>query len=640
MNAHKDSSCFSQAWSSEDSAKLYNVERWANDYFGVSEAGQVTAKTLNTQVPLLDIVEGMIERGFQMPVLLRIENILDAQIFRLNTAFQKAIETLNYRAPYRGVYPIKVNQQAQVVEEIADFGARFQHGFEVGSKPEMIAALTTLEEPGSLIICNGYKDEEFIDLGLRAIKLGFTCIFVIETPTELPLIIERSKALGISPCIGARVKMTTKVSGHWNTTSGDRSVFGLTSTQLIEVVDTLKSEDMLDCLQLLHCHLGSQIPNIQDIRNGIAEACRFYADLINEGANLNYIDLGGGLAVDYSGAELNKEQSRNYSLIEYCEDIVHTLKQTFDSLNINHPTIVTESGRATVAYSSILLFNILDTTTFEPTVIPNKQDNEHPVIKNLRDVRAELKERRLQEGYNDAHYYRNEAREQFKRGQMNLRMRSVAENLFLDIMQAILKTIEEMERPPQELENLKAEMADIYYGNFSLFQSLPDIWAINQQFPIMPIHRLNEKPQREGVLADITCDCDGKIDSFIGEGETNPTLPLHELKDGEEYYLGVFLVGAYQETLGDLHNLFGDTNVVSVRLISDGTFEFVKEIHGDTIEDVLSYVEYQPKQLQTRFRNTAERAVKEGRITARERADMINNFNESMRGYTYYEKEN
>ncbi|MFL0809860.1 MAG: biosynthetic arginine decarboxylase [Agarilytica sp.] len=639
MEAHRDTQNSTENWSTEDSAKLYNVERWANDYFGVSAEGNVTANTLHTQVPLLDIVEGMIERGFQMPVLLRIENILDAQIYRLNTAFANAIETLNYQAPYRGVYPIKVNQQAQVVEEIADFGARFQHGFEVGSKPEMIVALTTLEEPGSLIICNGYKDEEFIDLGLRAIKLGFNCIFVIETPTELPIIIERSKILNVPPCLGVRVKMTTKVSGHWNTTSGDRSVFGLTSTQLIDVVDTLKREEMLDCLQLLHCHLGSQIPNIQDIRNGISEACRFYADLVNEGANLNYIDLGGGLAVDYSGAELNEEQSRNYSLIEYCEDIVYTLKQTFDSLDIAHPTIVTESGRATVAYSSILLFNILDTTTFEPTEIPEKQKDEHQVIKNLRDVRAELNERRIQENYNDAHYYRNEAREQFKRGLMNLRMRSVAENLFLEIMQAILKISQNMEHTPQELDNLKAELADIYYGNFSLFQSLPDIWAINQQFPIMPIHRLNEQPTREGVLADITCDCDGKIDSFIGDTTENTTLPLHALKDAEEYYLGVFLVGAYQETLGDLHNLFGDTNVVSVRLNSDETFEFVKEIHGDTIADVLSYVEYQPKELQTRFRNTAERAVKEGRITARERADMINNFNESMRGYTYYEKE-
>ncbi len=628
------------SWCAEDSIKLYNIERWSNDYFGLSNDGKVTAKTLNTQVPILDIVEGMIDRGMQMPVLLRIENILDAQIFRLNTAFRAAIDDLGYEGQYRGVYPIKVNQQAQVVEEIADFGARFKHGFEVGSKPEMIAALSTLEEPGSLIICNGYKDEEFIDLGLHAIKLGFTCFFVVETPSELPIIIARSKALGISPSIGVRVKMTTSVSGHWNTTSGDRSVFGLSTTQLIDVVDTLKNEGMLHCLELLHCHLGSQIPNIQDIRKGIAEACRFYVDLVTEGAQLNYIDLGGGLAVDYTGAERNEDQSRNYTLIEYCEDIVDTLKQTFDRHNVKHPTIVTESGRATVAYSSVLLFNILDTNSFEATNLTEPSENEHTIISNLREVRTGLSPRRLQENYNDTHYYRNEAREQFRRGLMDLRERSVAENLFLDIMHEILSITESMENPPQELKDLKTSLADIYYGNFSLFQSLPDIWAIDQQFPVMPIHRLNEKPTREAVIADITCDCDGKIDSFIGQHKAQKTLPLHPLKEAEEYYLGVFLVGAYQETLGDLHNLFGDTNVVSVRLGADGSYEFVKEIHGDTIADVLNYVEFQPKDLMTRYRNTAERAVREGRITARERAEMVNKFNESMRGYTYYEKEN
>ncbi len=627
------------SWNSKLSAEVYGIDRWSNDYFGYDEHGQVTAKTLNTSVPIMDIVKGMADRDLQMPVLLRIENILDAQIFRLNTAFRNAIHTLGYQGQYQGVYPIKVNQQAHVVEEIADFGARFHHGFEVGSKPEMIAALSTLEEPGSLIICNGYKDEEFIELGLNAIKLGFVCFFVIETPSELPIIIERSRALGVSPMIGVRVKMTTKVSGHWNTTSGDRSVFGLTTTQLIEVVDTLKQEDMLDCLQLLHCHLGSQIPNIQDIRNGIAEACRFYADLVSEGAKLQYIDLGGGLAVDYSGAERNEDQSRNYTLIEYCEDIVDTLKQTFDALKLPHPTIVTESGRATVAYSSILLFNILDTNTFEPSSIPEAHGGEHSVIKNLRDVLRDLNPRRLQENYNDTHYYRNEAREQFKRGLMDLRTRSVAENLFLATLHAILEITETMDRIPQDLEGLRVALADIYYGNFSLFQSLPDIWAIDQQFPIMPIHRLNEKPTREAVIADITCDCDGKIDSFIGQYEALPTLPVHPLKDGEEYYLGVFLVGAYQETLGDLHNLFGDTNVVSVRLNQDASFEFVKEIHGDTIADVLSYVEFETKDLTVRFRNTAERAVQQGRISARERTEMIKMFNESMRGYTYYEKE-
>ena len=626
------------AWSVQDSTDLYGFGRWGNDYFGVSDRGNVTAKTLHSSVELVDIIDGMIERDLQMPVLLRIENILDAQIYRLNTAFRDAIEAQDYKGHYRGVYPIKVNQQAQVVEEIADFGARFQHGFEVGSKPEIIAALAMLSEPGSMIICNGYKDEEFVELGLNAIQLGFVCIFVVETTTEIPIIIERSKALGIEPIIGVRIKTTTRASGPWNSTSGDRSVFGLTATQLVDMIDQLKAEDMLHCLKLLHCHLGSQIPNIGDIRRGITEACRFYADLVNEGAPLEYIDLGGGLAVDYTGWASNDGQSRNYSLREYCEDIVDALKQTLDEYEIPHPVIVTESGRATIAYSSILIFNVLDTTTFEAGTLPAPGEDEHPLIKSMRDIYALLNESRLQECYNDANFYRNEVRELFKRGQIDLRSRALAENLFLDILQNILRVTKTMERVPQELEGLRTSLADIYYGNFSLFQSLPDTWAIDQLFPIAPLHRLDEMPDRLAVLADITCDCDGKIDKFVGPEEVEETLPLHSLKKGEEYYLGVFLVGAYQETLGDLHNLFGDTNVVSVRINGDDGFEFVKEMHGDTIADVLSYVEYNPDEMKVRYRNTAERAVREGRISARERQRNIKTFNESLNGYTYYEK--
>ena len=625
-------------WSVKQSLDLYGFERWGNDYFSVSENGNVTARTLHSSVELMDIVEGMVDRDMQMPVLLRVENILDAQIFRLNNAFQNAIDALGYKGVYRGVYPIKVNQQAQVVEEIADFGARYQHGFEVGSKPEIIAAVSMLADQNSLLICNGYKDEEFVELGLNAIQLGFQCVFVVETPTEIPIIIAQSKALGVEPVLGARIKTTTQVSGHWNSTSGDRSVFGLTANQMVDMVDQLKDADMLHCLKLLHCHLGSQIPNIQDIRGGITEACRFYADLVKEGADMQFIDLGGGLAVDYTGWASNDEHSRNYSLREYCEDIVDTLKTTFDSYDLEHPTIVTESGRATIAYSSILIFNVLDTTTFEPGDIAEPTSDDHRLITSLREVYTDLSDHRLQECYNDANFYRNEVRELFKRGQLDLRTRALAENLFLDLLQKIASSAEHMERVPHELEDLKLSLADIYYGNFSLFQSLPDTWAIDQLFPIAPLHRLDEKPERETIIADITCDCDGKIDKFIGEEEALPTLALHELNNGDEYYLGVFLVGAYQETLGDLHNLFGDTNVVSVRITDDNSYEFVKEIHGDTIADVLSYVEYKPDDLKLRYRNTAEKAVQEGRITAKERQRIIKTFNESLSGYTYYEK--
>ena len=371
----------------------------------------------------------------------------------------------------------------------------------------------------------------------------------------------------------------------------------------------------------------------------MVEACRYYTDLVKEGAPLDHIDLGGGLAVDYTGAKCGDDQSRNYSLDEYCLDIVETLIHTLDENDIAHPTIVTESGRATVAYSSVLLFNILDTTNFEPKSPSEASDEEPEILANMREITNYLKPGRVQECFNDAHYYRDEVRALFKRGQIDLRTRSIAENLFLEILQRILAVMETMERIPPDLANLKESLADIYYGNFSLFQSLPDIWAIDQLFPIMPIHRLQERPTRQAVIADITCDCDGKIDRFIGDIEPTRTLPLHPLIEGEEYYLGVFLVGAYQETLGDLHNLFGDTNVVSVRLNNDASFEFVKEIHGDTVADVLSYVEYHPKEMQLRYRNTAERAVREGRITARERQHMINTFNTSLQGYTYYEKE-
>lgn len=629
---------YTPPWASEQSAELYGIDHWGNGYFGISDSGDVTVKTAQTEVALVDIVKGMIERDLQMPVLLRIENILDEQIMRLNEAFRAAIDETGYQNRYQGVYPIKVNQQSQVVEEIAAFGTRYDHGFEVGSKPEMIAALSNLEKPGSLIICNGYKDDEFIELGLRANRLGFQCFFVIETPAETPIIVRRSKALGIEPRIGVRVKTTSKVSGHWNSTSGDRSVFGLGPSQIIEVVDTLKREGMLHCLQLLHCHLGSQIPNIWEIRSGVVEACRYYVDLVKEGAPLTHIDLGGGLAVDYTGSQINNEQSRNYSLDEYCTDVVDALKETLDLYGIPHPVIVTESGRATVAYSSVLIFNVLDISTFSPVEVSMADIEEPAPLNHLREIASYLKPNRVQECYNDAIYYRDEIREMFKRGQVDLRVRSVAENVYLDILHRIADLIGTMDRVPPDLEGLKLSLADIYYGNFSLFQSLPDAWAIDQVFPIMPLHRLNERPNRDAVLADITCDCDGKIDRFIGEYGIADTLPLHPLKPDEEYYLGVFLVGAYQETLGDLHNLFGDTNVVSVRLNPNGTFDFVKEMHGDTIADVLSYVEYQPKEMQLRYRNTAERAVREGRISAAERQQMMKAFNASLQGYTYYEK--
>ncbi|MCW8883810.1 MAG: biosynthetic arginine decarboxylase [Motiliproteus sp.] len=631
-------------WSAAQSAELYGIREWGNNYFSISDKGDVTVSVAfaegDVTLSLMDILSGIRQRGVPLPMVLRIENILESQIARLNNAFADAMESSGYQGQYRGVFPIKVNQQCQVIETLTQFGEQFSHGLEAGSKAELIIALSTLTPDGRLIICNGYKDEEFIDLALRAQRLGFHCVFVLETPTELPIIIERSEALGIRPKIGVRVKLSSKVSGLWNSTSGDRSIFGLTTNQLVEVIDNLKAHNILDCLELLHYHLGSQIPNIRDIRNGVLEACRYYVDLVKEGASMGYLDLGGGLAVDYLGARSNHEHSKNYSLAEYCTDVVEVVMSTLDANDIPHPHIVTESGRATVAYSSMLLFDILDVTHFEAAPLPELLPQQaHELIHNLQAVLENIAPKALQECYNDATYYRDELNELFKRGQINLRDRSLGENLFLEILQQIKSLVSDFHRVPPELDGLKEYLADIYYGNFSVFQSLPDIWAIDQVFPVLPLHRHNEHPSREAILADITCDCDGKIDRFLDpeSRDFRTTLPLHPMVDEEDYIIGVFLVGAYQETLGDLHNLLGDTAVASVRINEDGSFDLVKELEGDSIADVLSYVEYQPQGILENFRQTAEQAVRSGKISAVERRKLLECFTDSLRGYTYYE---
>ncbi|MDP4874824.1 MAG: biosynthetic arginine decarboxylase [Pseudomonadales bacterium] len=632
------------AWTAAHSAELYGINNWGAGYFGVADNGEVSITAQGTDgklssVSMLSLVKEIKERGMDMPVLIRVENILAQQIIRLNEAFNRAITNGGYQAPYRGVFPVKVNQQSQVIEEIAQVGAKYGHGLEAGSKPELLIALAHLESREACIVCNGYKDEEFIDLGLQALKMGYRVFFVIETLTELPIIIERSRALGIKPLIGVRVKLASMVGGHWNASSGDRSIFGLTIAQLVSLLDTLKAEDMLDCLQLLHYHLGSQIPNIRDIRTGVLEACQVYRDLVTEGACMGYLDLGGGLAVDYDGSKTNYLHSRNYTINEYCNDIIDVVMSTLDPSGVAHPTLITESGRATVAYSSVLLFNVLDVANFEPGPLPETiSPEENPMILKLWELQGTANVRNIQECYNDALFYRDETRELFKAGQVNLRSRSLAENLFLQIMHQLLDLADDAPREHREMEKLRELLSDIYYCNFSLFQSLPDVWAIDQIFPVMPIHRLTEEPTRQGIIADITCDCDGKIDKFVDTHNTKRTLPLHTLKDNDEYYIGVFLVGAYQETLGDLHNLFGDTNVANVRITADGNFEFIHEIQGDSIADVLSYVEYNPQQMQDRFRRIAERAVGEGRITAKERSTIMSAFSASMRGYTYYER--
>ncbi len=632
-----------ERWTADKSADVYGIRNWGAGYFDINDNGDVVVTPIlsnrKVSVSIPEVIAGIKERGFDMPVLLRIENILDSQISLLHESFRAAIKKLDYKGKFRGVYPIKVNQQEQVVDEVTRYGQRFHHGLEAGSKAELIAALAMLRDKEACLVCNGYKDQEFIDLGLYAIKMGYKLFFVLEMPSELDLILSRAAYLNIRPLLGVRLKLATQAGGHWTESGGDRSIFGLNTSQLVEVVDSLKARGMLDCLQLLHYHLGSQIPNIRDIRSASLEASRIYAELVKEGVKMGYLDLGGGLAVDYDGSHTNFTNSRNYSLEEYCADIIETVMETMDNAGVDHhPIIITESGRALVAYYSVLLFNILDVSRFEAAPVPETLPEDAPEhLVNLLEVYKSLTLKNMQECYNDAMFYRDEIRTGFRHGTMSLRERALGENIFWSIITRIAKDARKLKHVPKDLKDIHVALSDIYYANFSVFQSVPDAWAIDHLFPIMPVHRLNDMPTRQGILADITCDCDGKIDKFIDLHGVKHTLPLHEL-NGEEYYLGVFLVGAYQETLGDLHNLMGDTNVVTIRVHEDGGYDFVRELEGDTVADVLDYVEYEPKVLLEQFRRTAEEAVRDQLITATERREIMEAYEAGMRGYTYFER--
>ena len=631
-----------QQWRVEDSIELYGIRNWGAGFFTVSDEGDVVVcpqGPKGPQISIPEIISGLRERGYDMPVLLRVENILDSRIASLHESFRKAIKNLNYQGEYRGVFPIKVNQQQQVVEKIAQFGSRYHHGLEVGSKAELIAAVSLMRDTEACIVCNGYKDEEFIDLGLQAQRLGFNLFFVLEMPSELDVLLFRSRELGIRPNIGVRAKLSVKASGHWTDSGGERSTFGLSPAQIVDVVDKLKACDMLDCFRLLHYHLGSQVSNIRDIRTGVMEGARLYVGLVQEGAPMGYLDLGGGLAVDYDGSHTNYISSRNYNLDEYSADIVEAIMSILDEQQVPHPHIITESGRATVAYYSVLLFNVLDVSAVEEAQLPAElpEDTPEPVL-NMREVYGNISLRNLQECYNDAIYYRDEMRKLFSTGRVNLRQRTLSERFFWAIIMRIAQEKVKLKTVPRDLQDIDVSLADIYYGNFSVFQSLPDSWAIDQLFPVMPVHRLNEFPSRQGIISDITCDSDGRIDHFIDPQGLKTTLDLHPLKDGGEYYLGVFLVGAYQETLGDLHNLMGDTNVVSIRVDPDGGYEYVREIRGDSVADILSYVEYDPRRILDDLRVTAERAVRAGRLTPSDRFAVLQAFEDGLRGYTYFER--
>ena len=628
-------------WNPEKSAELYGVETWGHNFFGVNKDGHVTVRLedneAQAEVSLYNVIDGLRDRGTHLPVLLRFRDLLHSRITEINESFRKAIKDCKYRGEYRGVYPIKVNQQRQVIEEITEFGKKYHYGLEAGSKPELIAALAHMHDPEAYLICNGYKDEEFIDLALHSQKMGLRIMLVLEMPSELELILERSRKFGILPNLGVRVRLSTKGSGHWQESAGDKSVFGLNASQVIAVVDHLKEVGQIECLKMLHYHQGSQIPNIAAIREGATEAVRMYCDLVKEGAPMGVLDIGGGMAVDYDGSHTNFHSSCNYSVAEYCTDIVEVISQNCDKAGVAHPNLISESGRAVVAYYSVLVFNVLDVTRSQTSeAAPPIPENAPQNLMNIIEVNKVIKETNLQECFNDAMYYRDQMRAQFFYGAATLRERGLAEAWFWHILTRISKLISGLDDIPEDLRELSSTLVDFYYGNFSLFQSLPDSWAIDQVFPVMPIHRLGEKPKNRAVLADITCDCDGKIDRFIDKEDVAKVLPLHDFHPGEPYYLAVFLVGAYQETLGDLHNLLGDTNVVGVHL-ENGKPVYTHEVEGDTVADVLTYVEFDPKVLVTRFRDFAEKAVTEGRISPKERREILDRFREGLSGYTYFE---
>ena len=592
----------------------------------------------NSPADLIKIIKSLNERGISCPVLLRVTDYLAFRIKQINNSFLRAIREISYKGEYKGVFPVKVNQQAQVIDRIVEFGKEFDFGLEVGSKPELLIALAHDLSANSTIICNGIKDREFIHLAILSIKIGFKTILVLESPRELDLIIKISKELKVRPLLGIRVKLTNKVSGNWSQSSGDRSAFGLSVEQVMEVINKLKMYDYLDCLILQHSHLGSQIPDIIEIRKATQEACRFFSEMSKLGAPLTYLDLGGGLGVDYTGEQKSAFNSINYSLDEYCTNIVETVKYELDQSKIAHPTIITESGRACIASSSMLIFNILETTNFDSKKTQTINEEDHPLLKNMIQIPEYLGLERAQECLNDLNYYRDEIRALFRSGQIDLPNMAKTEETYLYVINKIKTVLTSSTEITKKLQDSIDNMADIYHGNFSLFQSLPDVWAIDQIHPIAPIQKHHKYPDRRVILNDITCDSDGIINKFVLKDGVSNTLPLHSIKDNEDYFLGVFYIGAYQETLGDLHNLFGDTNVVTIKLKENGNYQLLHEQEGDTISEVLSYVEYEPKDIINRFKRIVEDAVRSRDLSLTERKQLIQSFKESISGYTYFEK--
>jgi arginine decarboxylase len=626
-----------RAWTVKDSLELYNVNGWGRDFFTINEAGHVEVTPAgpgSARIDLRELVDDLRSRGLNMPLLIRFSDILRTRVEQLCGSFQQAIAENDYKGAYRGVYPIKVNQQRHVVEELTEYGRPFNLGLEAGSKPELLVALALQENPEALILCNGYKDKAYIETALLAQKLGRKVVITLDRMAEIDTILAASRELDIRPVIGMRARLVTKGAGKWVESTGDRSKFGLTTSEMVATVERLRAEGMLDCLQLLHFHIGSQITAIRAIKDALREASRIFVELHALGASMKYLDCGGGLGVDYDGSQTNFHSSVNYTLQEYAADVVSQIAEACNAKGVPHPDIITESGRALVAHHSVLVFNVLGTNEMLLGQIPDTLAKDEPlVIRQLYETYQGVSRKNFQESYHDALQLKEEAITAFNLGVLDLKARARVEQLFYAVCERILKIVRDLPYVPDELEGLEKQLSDTYYCNFSLFQSLPDHWAVRQLFPTMPIDRLNRVPTRRAVLADLTCDSDGKIDQFIDLRDVKNFLELHPV-NGEPYYIATFLVGAYQEILGDLHNLFGDTDAVHVKLDGDD-YRVEHVVEGDSVAEVLSYVQYSKDDLMSRVRRAVEIALRDKRITPTESGRLMRRYEEGLEGYTY-----
>ena len=627
-------------WRIEDSEELYNINGWGVNYFGINEKGHVyvTPRKDSVKVDLRELMDELAIRDMSAPVLVRFPDILDNRIEKTSNCFEKAAKEYDYKGENFIIYPIKVNQIRPVVEEVISHGKKFNLGLEAGSKPELHAVIAVNTDSASPIICNGYKDHNYIELALLAQKMGKRIFLVVEKLNELNTIYEVAQKLNVRPNIGIRIKLASSGSGKWEESGGDASKFGLTSSELLEALDFLEKKDMKDCLKLIHFHIGSQITKIRRIKNALREASQFFVQLNKMGFNIEFVDTGGGMGVDYDGTRSSSsESSVNYSIQEYVNDVVSTFVDVADKHGFPHPNIITETGRSLTAHHSVLIFEVLETASL-PEMDDDWEPGEdaHELVKELYDIWDNLSQRSMLEPWHDAQQIREEALDLFSHGIVDLNTRAQIEKLYWSICREINSIASGMKHCPEEFRKLSKLLADKYFCNFSLFQSLPDSWAIDQMFPIMPIQRLDERPDREATLQDMTCDSDGKIANFVSSRADTTTLPLHSLRDKEHYYLAVFLVGAYQEILGDMHNLFGDTNAVHVSVNSKG-YTIDQLIDGETVAEVLDYVQYNPKKLVRTLETWVTQSVKEGRISVEEGKEFLSNYRSGLYGYTYLE---